>query len=57
MERCLSAILVADVVGYSHLMEQDEAGTYAALKSYLAELIAPKIAEHVRRVAKTAVKS
>ena len=30
MERKLDAILAADVVGYSRLMEQDEAGTLAA---------------------------
>ena len=29
MERRLAAILAADVVGYSRLMEQDEAGTLA----------------------------
>jgi class 3 adenylate cyclase len=33
MERRLAAILAADVVGYSRLMEQDEAGTLAALKA------------------------
>ncbi len=33
MERKLTAILAADVVGYSRLMEIDEAGTLAALKS------------------------
>ena len=32
MSRRLAAILVADVVGYSRLMEADEAGTHAALK-------------------------
>ena len=32
VQRRLAAILAADVVGYSHLMEQDEAGTLAALK-------------------------
>ena len=32
MERRLAAIMAADVVGYSRLMEQDEAGTLAALK-------------------------
>jgi adenylate cyclase len=32
MERRLVAILAADVVGYGRLMEQDEAGTLAALK-------------------------
>ena len=31
-ERRLAAILAADVVGYSRLVEQDEAGTLAAIK-------------------------
>ena len=31
-KRRLAAIAVADVVGYSRLMEADEAGTLAALK-------------------------
>ena len=42
MERKLSAILAADVVGYSRLMGEDEAGTLTALKSHRAELIDPK---------------
>ena len=33
VQRRLAAILAADVVGYSRLMEQDEAGTLAALKA------------------------
>jgi adenylate cyclase len=33
MERRLGAILAADVVGYGHLMEADEAGTPTALKA------------------------
>ncbi len=33
MEHRLSAILAVDVVGYSHLMELDEAETLASLKS------------------------
>ncbi len=33
MERRLAAILAADVVGYSHLIREDEAGTLAALKA------------------------
>jgi adenylate cyclase len=33
MERRLTAIIAADVVGYSRLMRIDEAGTLAALKS------------------------
>jgi len=38
MERKLAAILAADVVGYSRLMGQDEAGTLAALKAIRAEV-------------------
>jgi adenylate cyclase len=52
MERRLAAILAADVVGYSRLMEADEAGTLAALKAHRAELIDPKVAAHKGRVVK-----
>jgi TolB-like protein/class 3 adenylate cyclase/cytochrome c-type biogenesis protein CcmH/NrfG len=52
MERKLAAILAADVVGYSRLMEVDEAGTLAALKAHRDELIDPKIAEHKGRIVK-----
>ncbi len=52
MERRLSAILAADVVGYSRLMGQDEAGTLAALKKLRAELIDPKAAQHGGRTIK-----
>ena len=34
MERRLAAILAADVVGYSRLIREDEAGVLAALKSH-----------------------
>ncbi len=50
VERRLAAILNADVVGYSRLMEKDEAGTLAALKAHRAELIDPKIAEYGPKV-------
>ncbi len=46
VERRLAAILAADVVGYSRLMEADEPGTLAALTAHCEELIEPKIAEH-----------
>jgi class 3 adenylate cyclase len=46
MERRLSAILAADVVGYSALMEQDEAGTFDRLRSRRIELFEPEIARH-----------
>jgi adenylate cyclase len=52
MERRLAAIMAADVVGYSGLIRSDEDGTLAALKSLLADLIGPKIAEHHGRVVK-----
>ena len=38
MERRLAAILAADVVGYTRLMGEDEAGTLAALKAHRKEL-------------------
>jgi class 3 adenylate cyclase len=52
MERHLAAILAADVVGYSRLMEADEPGTIAALTAHREELIEPKIAEHHGRIVK-----
>jgi class 3 adenylate cyclase len=45
VERKLTAILAADVAGYSRLMAADE-GTLAALKSHRRDLIDPKIKEH-----------
>jgi hypothetical protein len=38
-QRRLATILAADVVGYSRLMGQDEAGTLAALKALRTELL------------------
>ncbi|MEE8145713.1 MAG: adenylate/guanylate cyclase domain-containing protein, partial [Kiloniellales bacterium] len=52
MERRLAAILAADVVGYSHLMGEDEMGTLEALKAHRKELLDPKVAEHHGRVVK-----
>jgi adenylate cyclase len=52
MERRLAAILAADVVGYSRLMEEDEAGTLSVLSRIRKELIEPLIAEHNGRVVK-----
>ena len=50
--RRLTAILAADVAGYSRLMGADEEGTHERLKAHLRELIEPKIAEHRGRVVK-----
>jgi adenylate cyclase len=44
--RRLTAILAADVAGYSRLMGADEEGTHQRLQAHLRELIDPKIAEH-----------
>ena len=52
MERRLSAILAADVVGYSRLMGNDEAGTLAELKEIRQKIIDAKIAEHRGRIVK-----
>jgi len=50
--RRLTAILAADVAGYSRLMGADEEGTHERLRSHLRELIEPKIAEHRGRIVK-----
>jgi TolB-like protein len=52
VERRLAAILAADVVGYSRLMGEDEAGTLERLKSLRRELVQPKIAEGRGRIVK-----
>ncbi len=52
MERRLSAIMAADVVGYSRLMSANEVGTLTALKDHRAQLIDPKIAQHQGRIVK-----
>ncbi len=53
VERRLAAIVAADVVPYSRLMEADESGTFAQLKALRKELIDPKIAEYRGRIVKT----
>jgi adenylate cyclase len=53
VERRLAAILAADVVGYSRLMEVDEAGTLARLKTVRLELIDPALAKCKGRIIKT----
>src|ERR671919_2366813 len=53
VERRLAAILAADMVGFSRLMEVDEAGTLARLKTHRLELIDPAIAKNKGRIIKT----
>ena len=52
MERRLTAIMAADVVGYSRLMGANEVGTLTALREHRAELIDPTIAAHQGRIVK-----
>jgi adenylate cyclase len=52
MERRLAAILAADVVGYSRLMQVDEAETLTALKSRNREILRPLLAKHHGRIVK-----
>jgi class 3 adenylate cyclase len=52
VERRLSAILAADVAGYSRLMHSDEEATHAKLTLLLADAVAPAITEHGGRIVK-----
>jgi adenylate cyclase len=51
--RRLTAILAADVAGYSRLMGVDEEGTHERLKAHRRQLIDPKLKEHRGRIVKT----
>jgi adenylate cyclase len=51
--RKLVAVVFADVVGYSRLMERDEAGTHQRLRELREKVIDPKIAEHGGRTVHT----
>ena len=53
VERRLTAVLAADVAGYSRLMGADEEGTLAALKALRQEIVDPKIREHRGRIVNT----
>jgi len=51
-QRRLAAVLVADVVGYTRLMREDEAGTLATLKVRRQKLLEPTVAGHQGRIFK-----
>lgn len=51
-QRRLAAILAADVVGYSRLMQADEAGTLARLKVLRRDAIDPSVSAHGGRTVK-----
>jgi TolB-like protein len=52
VERKPSAILAADVAGYSRLMHNDEEATHAKLTALLTDTVAPAIGEHGGRIVK-----
>src|SRR5262245_49001753 len=52
VQRRLAAIVALDVAGYSRLMEQDEAGTLAALRGRRREILVPAVARHQGRIVK-----
>ncbi|MCA1493950.1 adenylate/guanylate cyclase domain-containing protein [Ensifer sp. NBAIM29] len=53
MEQRLAAVMAADMSGYSRLMEADEAGTVARLRTHRIELIDPAISKNKGRIIKT----
>ena len=53
ISRRLAAIVSADVVGYSSLVEKDEAGTIGLVRELQAELLAPLVANSGGRLFKT----
>jgi adenylate cyclase len=52
VERKLAAVLIADMAGYSRLMELDEEGTHRRLSELQGELIGPRIREYQGRIIK-----
>jgi adenylate cyclase len=52
LERRLTAILAADVAGYTRLTSLDEEGTHLQLKEHLRVLVDPKISEYRGHVVK-----
>ena len=52
LQRRLAAVLSADVVGYSRLMERDEDGTFARLKALRQEIVVPLLVQYRGRIVK-----
>jgi TolB-like protein len=52
VERRLSAIMAADVAGYSRLMHNDEEATHAKVAALLIDAVTPAIAERGGRIVK-----
>ena len=52
VQRRLAAIMSADVVGYSRLIEKDEGGTLATLKDRRRTILVPLVTGHDGRIVK-----
>src|SRR5262249_18400973 len=52
VQRRLAAILAADIVGFSRLMQVDEAGTMTALKARWRDVLQPLVDKHRGRIVK-----
>src|SRR5215467_8135811 len=53
LDRRLAAVLIADVAGYSRLMERDETGTHVRLHCLRTEVIEPALARHNGRITRS----
>jgi adenylate cyclase len=53
MQRRLAAILAADVVGFSSLMEQDEEATFDLVSALREQVVQPQLAKNQGRLIKT----
>lgn len=51
--RRLAAIVIADVVGYTRLMERDDTGTFARLRTIRDEVVDPAIVSPDGRIVRT----
>jgi len=52
-KRRLAAVMVADIAGFSSLMDKDESGTFDRVRTLREQLISPRVVEHGGRVIKT----
>jgi len=53
IQRRLAAVLAADIVSSSQMMEADEQGTLSAIQALLSEIIEPATVRHQGRIVKT----
>lgn len=53
LKRRLTAVLLADVVGYSRLMNRDEEGTHLRLSRLVEEIVEPKTAQYGGRLVRS----